>query len=135
MKAHPYLNFKGNCREAFEFYAETFGGEIVVLMVTGDTPMRDHMPPELHDSIVHAQVRIGDSIVMGSDAPPDRYKEPTTYVSVMVDSIEDAERIFAGLMVGGTEQMELQETFFAHRFGMLADRFGTQWMIVSQKTP
>jgi len=80
--------------------------------------------------VMHARLIVGDEVLMGSDAPPDRY-EPMKGITVTlgVDEPADAERIFSALAEGGTVQMPIQQTFWAARFGMLTDRFGTPWMI------
>lgn len=126
----PYLNFDGTCREAFDFYESVLGGEMFV-MSNSDMPPDDQFGPEWEGLVVHASLTIGDGFLMGSDAPPD---EPVgairgAYVSLNLDSTDDAERIFAAFTDGGEVHMDLQETFFAARFGSLVDRFGTPWMI------
>jgi PhnB protein len=79
---------------------------------------------------MHARLVVGDKVLMGSDAPPDRYDAPKGFsVSLSVDDEVEAERIFHALAQDGTVQMQLQETFWAVRFGMLIDRFGIPWMV------
>ena len=92
--------------------------------------MADQTPREWRDKVMHARLIVGDEVLMGSDAPPDRY-EPMKGITVTlgVDEPADAERIFSALAEGGTVQMPIQQTFWAARFGMLTDRFGTPWMI------
>jgi PhnB protein len=135
MPFDPYLGFKGNCEEAFKFYAEVLGGEIVAMIKTRDTPMKDKSPPEMQDFVMHARMTFKGSFLMGGDAPESWYKTPQGFnVHVGTDSTEEAERIFKALSEGGTVTMALQETFWAHRFGTCTDRFGTPWMVNYEKT-
>ena len=126
----PYLNFDGNCREAFEFYESVLGGELFV-MSNDDMPADDQFGPEWEGRVVHAALTIGDAVLMASDTPPGTpfAGMQAMYVSHRVDDASEAERIFAALADGGEVQMPLTETFFAARFGSLVDRFGTPWMI------
>jgi PhnB protein len=130
MRANAYLNFNGTCEQAFRFYAEVTGASIDQMMSFANSPMADHMPPEARGMIVHASMRIGDTVLMASDAPGDRYRKPQGFsVSLVVDTAAEAERIFSALSSGGEVSMPLQQTFFAARFGMLTDKFGIPWMI------
>lgn len=135
MQLSPYLNFKGECEEAFRFYETTFGGTIKSMFRFGDTEMKDHVPAELHNTIMHAFLVVGDWELMGSDAPPERYQAPQgMYVSLNSDNPDEADRMFTALAEGGQVQMPIQETSWAQRFGMLVDRFGIPWMINCEKT-
>jgi PhnB protein len=126
----PYLIFNGQCEEAFKFYAQTLGGEIVAMFTHGETPAAEHVSPEMQSSIMHARLQVGDAVLMGSDAPPEMYRAPQgTSVSLHVTDPAEAERIFHALAAGGSVLMPIQETFWAARFAMLTDRFGTPWMI------
>jgi PhnB protein len=88
------------------------------------------VPPEWRKKILHARLTVNGEVLMGSDAPPDRYEEPKGFsVSLQIKDPADAERIFASLAENGAVRMPLQQTFWAARFGMLVDRFGTPWMI------
>jgi PhnB protein len=130
MRVNPYLNFNGQCEQAFQFYAEATGAKIDAMMNFESSPMADQMPPEARKMIVHASMRVGDTMIMGSDAPGDRYQKPQGFaVSLIVDTPAEAERIFSALSSGGEVRMALQQTFFAARFGMLTDKFGIPWMI------
>jgi PhnB protein len=130
MQMSPYLNFKGQCREAMTFYAELLGGKIEMLMTHGESPM-GHDMPDFKDKIMHAAVLLpGDQRLLGSDAPLQYFEKPAGFaVSVTVDTPEEAERIFPALAEGGKVTMELQQTFWAPRFGMVTDRFGIPWMV------
>lgn len=134
MKMNPYLTFHGNCEEAFRFYAPILGGEIVAMMTHKDTPAEAHTPPEWHDKILHARLIFGDNVLMASDAPPGRGHPMQGFsVSLVIDDQNEAQRVYHALMEGGTATMPLQETFWAHLFGMFTDRFGTPWMINCEK--
>jgi PhnB protein len=131
---NPYLHFRGNCEAAFKFYEQALGGKISMMMRFGETPMAEQTPAEMRNQIVHVRMTVGDSVVMGSDAPPDRYSAPQGFaVSISVDKPADAERIFHALAEKGTVGMPIQETFWAERFGMLVDRFGIPWMVNCEK--
>lgn len=130
MHATPYLNFDGNCAEAFRFYERVLDGKILYLQTHGDSPMKDHVGPEWQDRVLHALLQAGDLRLMASDAPPSDYEAPRgLYVSLHVDSPAAADRIYAELSANGSVKMPLQETFWAERFAMFTDRFGTPWMI------
>ena len=134
MQLNPYLTFNGQCEAAFKFYAQCLGGKIVAMMTHEGTPMAKDTPPEWLGKIIHARMMVGDTILMGSDAPPPHY-EPMKGFSVTLGTDEPAEadRVFNALAEGGTVRMPIQETFWARRFGMLVDRFGTPWMINCEK--
>lgn len=130
MKINAYLEFNGQCEAAFKFYEHLLAGTIVMMMKHGDSPMVEHTPDEQKDFILHARLTVGDNVLMGSDCPPDLYTEPKGFsVSLLVDSDEEANRIYNALSDGASITMPIQETFWASRFAMLTDRFGTRWMI------
>jgi PhnB protein len=134
MRVNPYLNFNGNCKEAFEFYEKVFKTKIVHLMTHANSPMAEHTPPNWQDKVMHVAMKIGETFIFGSDAPPSMYQPPAgLYVSVSIETIEESERVFAELSEGAQIAMPLQEMFWAHRFGMLTDRFGIPWMINCEK--
>ena len=134
MQLNPYLSFNGQCESAFNFYAQCLGGKTVMKLTYGETPMADQTPPGWRDKIAHMRLVVGDKILMGSDSPPDRYEEAKGMtVTIGVDDPAEAERIFHALAENGTVRMPIQETFWALRFGMLVDRFGTPWMINCEK--
>ena len=130
MQLNPYLTFNGQCEAAFKFYERCLGGKIEAMIPHAGTPAEQHVPPEWRKKILHARLTVGGEVLMGSDAPPDRYEEPKGFsVSLQIKDPADAERIFALLAENGAVRMPLQQTFWAARFGMLVDRFGTPWMI------
>ena len=130
MQLNPYLSFNGQCEGAFKFYEKVLGGKIEAMMPYEGSPMAQQAPRERLSKIMHARLRIGDETLMGSDSPPDRY-EPMQGFSVTLgtDDPHEAERVFHALSENGTVQMPIQKTFWAVRFGMLVDQFGTPWMI------
>jgi PhnB protein len=130
MQLNSYLMFTGQCKEAFEFYAQVLGGKIEAMIPHTGSPAEQHTLPEWRDKIMHARLSIGDSLLMASDAPPG-HQEATKgfYVNIGLKDPKDAERIFNALAENGTIRMPFQQTFWAIRFGMLVDRFGTPWMI------
>jgi PhnB protein len=134
MQLNPYLFFNGQCEAAFKFYEKVLGGKIVVMMPHEGTPAAAQVPPEWLKKIIHARLAVGDKVLMGSDAPPDRYQETKGFsVSIGVDTPAEAERIFHALSENGKVHMPMDKTFFAERFGMLADQFGIPWMIICEK--
>lgn len=130
LRLNPYLNFNGNCRAAFEYYEKVLGGKIEMLMTFGESPMCSEMPKDMHDLVVHVRLNLGNAVLMGSDAPPDRF-QPNQGISnsLQVPDPAEAERIFNALADNGTIVMPLATTFWARKFGALTDQFGIQWMI------
>ena len=135
MQMNPYLTFKGQCEAAFKFYEKVLGGKIVAMMPHEGTPAADHVPAEWRSKIMHARLVLDDDrVLMGSDAPPGMQEEMKGFsVTLGIDKPAEAERIYYALAEDGTVRMPIQETFWATRFGMLTDRFGTPWMINCEK--
>ncbi len=130
MQLNPYLMFDGRCEAAFKFYEKVLGGKIEAMMTYGSSPMAEQTSPEWRNKVMHARMTVGDKMLMASDAPPDRYEAMKGFsVTISVDDPVEAERIFHALSEKGTVQMPIQKTFWAARFGMLVDQFGTPWMI------
>ncbi len=134
MKLHTYLNYGGNCEQAFRFYEQPLGGKVMAMMTHAQAPAQTGVAPEQKNTILHARMELGDTVIMASDVPPDRF-EPmrSAYLSLAVGSSSEAERIFGLLSDGGQIFMPLQETFFALRFAILRDKFGALWMIVHER--
>ncbi len=134
MHLNPYLVFDGSCEEAFKFYEKTLGGKIKAMMTFEGSPMAKQMPEEWQAKIMHTTLEIGGQLLMGSDARGEHYHKPQGFsVSLSIEKVADAERVFAAFAEGGKVQMPLQQTFWAERFGMVADRFGIPWMINCEK--
>ena len=135
MRLNTYLNFGGNCEQAFRFYEQHLSGEITMLMRRSEQP--DQQPvkwPGWEQSIQYAIMKIGETELMGADVPPDRFQPMrSAYLSLTVNGADEAERIYKLLSDGGEIFMKMEETFFAVRFGMLRDKFGTSWMVLALK--
>lgn len=134
MAFHPYLNFGGNCREAFTRYQEIFGGELVLLsmsdMPAGAGGPEGGVPADQRDLIMHAALMIGDDLLMASDAQPGPFGPVQyMYVNFTTPDVAEAERVFGELAEGGDIEMPFGETFFSPGFGVCKDRFGTPWMV------
>jgi PhnB protein len=130
---NPYLNFDGNCEEAFNFYKSVFGGEFVTVMRFKDVPAEYQMAASESEKIMHVALPVGqNTILMGSDTPA--AMGPTTpganfYISIGTESEAEATRLFNGLSAGGQVTMPLDKAFWGAYFGMLTDKFGVQWMV------
>ena len=126
-----YINYAGHCEEAFHFYEQHLGGKIS-LMTPHQQPLPAHFPKEWPKPILHAVIEIGGTIVRGADIPG---AEPmrSAYLSLNVDSAAQAEELYALLSEGGEIFMPMEQTFFANRFAMLRDKFGTSWMLLHQE--
>jgi PhnB protein len=136
MKLHTYLNYGGNCAQAFRFYEKHLGGKITMMMTHGEQPNANDVSPNQKDAILYARMSIGETDLMGSDVPPERFQPMrSVYLSLSLNPASEAERILALLSDGGETFMPMQETFFAHRFAMLRDKFGTSWMIINERIP
>jgi PhnB protein len=134
MKAiNPYLNFSGNCEEAFNFYRSVFGGEFSAQMRFKEVPAEAQMDASEGEKIMHIALPIGQgSVLMGSDSPA--AMGPTTTgnnssISISTESEAEATRVFNGLSAGGQVTMPLEKAFWGSYFGMLTDKFGIQWMV------
>ncbi|WP_308365231.1 MULTISPECIES: VOC family protein [unclassified Microbulbifer] len=133
MRFSPYLNFQGNCKEAFEFYAQVLGGEIIAMMTFAEAPPEADISPEARDQVMHAQLKVGEEVFMASDAPNSYKPAQGMHITIGVDTPEEAERIYKALSKGGEITMPMEETFWAQRFAMFTDRFGTPWMVNCDK--
>lgn len=123
------LNFDGRAREAMDFYAKALGGTVTGRFTYGESPMAGEMPAGSYGKIMHSCLEVdGAMVVMGADGPPPHDAGSTT-VNIMTDTPEEAERIFHALAEDGTVHMPIAETFWAHRFGALQDRYGKGWMV------
>lgn len=131
MQVESYLYFDGRCEEAIEFYRRTLGAEVEFLMRFKESPDPAMTPPGSGDKVMHASFRIGETRIMASDGDC-KGKAAFQGFSLALSVADDvqAERLFAALGDGGQVQMPMAETFFATRFGMVADRFGVSWMVL-----
>ena len=132
---NTYLNFNGNCEEAFTFYRSVFGGEFDYIGRFGDMPEDENfkVPEGDKKKVMHISLPIGGSILMGSDCgsewAPGFVQGNNFSVSVTAQSKEEADRLFNGLAAGGKVNMALDHTFWGDYFGMLTDKFGINWMM------
>lgn len=135
MKLYTYLNYGGTCRQAFEFYEQHLGGKITMITTHGELPESSNIRPEWKDKVLHARMELGDSILMGADIPLDVFKPMrSAYLTLIIDTVEETERIYELLTKDGEIFMNMRETFFAERFGMFRDRFGTSWMLLKERS-
>ena len=132
MKLDIYLNYNGNCEQAFRFYEQHLDGKVTLVSRHGEQPGPSNVPAEWKGKILHARVEIGDAVLMGADIPN---AEPmrSAYLTLRTDSAKEAERLYALLSDGGQIFMKMEQTFFANRFAMLRDRFGTSWMLLHEQ--
>jgi len=140
MKLIPFLSFNGATHEAMAFYAQVLGGKVVSEMKYRDMPPMENtegcgeMPPEILDHVAHSQLEVDGAILMAADGPSPGGENSTT-INVDVASIDEAERVFKALAEGGQIKMPIGETFWAHRWGFLIDRYGKPWMVNCMKQP
>jgi PhnB protein len=136
MNIQPYLSFEGRAKEAIEFYKSAIGAKVDVIMHFKDAPpeMQSQMSPESKDKVMHAAFKVGDTQVLASDGNCSG-KASFSGVSLTLNAANsaEAEKLFGALGNGGQVTMPMSETFFAHRFGMLADKFGVNWMVIAPK--
>lgn len=137
IKLNPYLNFDGQCEEAFNLYKKVFGGEFSGqgIMRFGDIPPSDEfqIPAELKSRVMHVSLPIGAEILMGSDTMPGMgkpfQKGVNSYISIHPESREEADRIFNQLSEGGEIEMPMEDQFWGDYYGSFIDKFGTPWMV------
>ena len=136
MNVQPYLSFEGRAQEAIDFYKGALGAKVDTIMLFKDAPaeMQSQISPQSKDKIMHAAFHIGDTQVMASDG---RCSGKASFSGVTLSlnaaSNGEADKLFNALAQGGQVQMPMAETFFANRFGMVADKFGVNWMVINPK--
>jgi PhnB protein len=138
MFVQPYLFFNGRCEEAIDFYRRTLGAETTMLMRFSENPdpqSQANIAPGTENKVMHANVRIRDTELMMSDGMCDGQGTKFEGISLTLNAanVAEAEKLFKALGHGGQEQLPMQETFFADRFGIVADKFGVSWMIMAEK--
>ncbi len=132
MRLNVYVNYKGNCGAAFRFYEKHLGGKITMISTFKELPDPANIPVGAkEDDVLHARIEIGGTVLMGADIPN---AEPmrSAYLTLTLKKTEEAEKIYAILSEGGEIFMKMEETFFAKRFAMLRDKFGTNWMLLCE---
>jgi len=130
MQMNAYVNFNGQCEEAFKFYEQCFGGRLGAIFRYGGTSLAYQVPADWHDKVMHGSVTIGGQELMGADVAPDSYEEPKGFsLSLQMTSTTEAARVFDTLAKDGTVVMPLEKTFWAALFGVVVDQFGMRWQI------
>lgn len=132
-----YLNFMGNCLDAFNFYRSVFGGDFPYVGKFKYMPPQEGMPPmseEMGEKIMHISLPISkETSIMGSDTggewAPNFTPGNNFSISINAESKEEADRLFNGLSEGGKVTMPLSQAFWGDYFGMLEDKFGINWMM------
>jgi PhnB protein len=138
-----YLNFDGNCEEAFNFYKSVFGGDFTYVGKFKDMPPQEDMPPmseEMGDKIMHISLPVSsETSIMGSDTGGEwaqHFKMGNNFsISISTDSKEEADRLYNGLSAGGNASMPMNQTFWGDYFGMFTDKFGVNWMVSFNENP
>lgn len=134
----PYLAFDGNCAEAVRFYEQALGARTEILMRNADSPWAADMPREHGDRVMHACLKLpGGGTLYAGDCPPDGRYAGIQGVALALDydTVEEAQKVFDALAEGGQVTMPPQPTFWAKRWGMLIDRFGTGWIVNGERIP
>ena len=131
MEPNIYLFFQGNCFEAMNEYARVLGGQIDLIVRNADAPGAESRMPGGDDLIMHMSMKLGQTTLMASDNPPEWYREPQGFsVSIQPSSLEEFERVFSELSADARSiSMPPAETFWAERFAMFTDKYGTPWML------
>jgi len=137
MLVQPYLFFDGKCEEALNYYKSKLGAKVDMMMRFKESPEPASMqglPANAGDKIMHSSFHIGDTMLMASDGMcGGKPNFQGLSLSIAVDDDATAERLFNALKADGQAQMPMSETFFASRFGVVADKFGVSWMIIHGK--
>jgi len=136
MTVQPYLFFDGKCEEALDFYKSAIGARVEMMMRFGESPEKGdpgHMPPNSENKIMHASFKVGDTLVMASDGHCTGKPSFQGFALALTAKDDaEAEKLFGALGKGGQVQQPLVKTFFASKFGMLTDRYGVGWMVITQ---
>ncbi len=133
MQVQSYLSFEGRCEEALEFYKKSAGAEVTTLMRWSDSPDAEmKAPPGYEKKIMHAAFRIGETELMADDGMgPGTAEFKGVTLALSASSDAETKRLFDALSAGGSVQMPLTKTFWTSSFGMLRDRFGVPWMVMT----
>jgi len=131
---NPYINFNGNAEEAFNFYKSVFGGEFKTIVRFKDLEDPEFPVPENDaNKIMRIVLPIGGNTLIANDVPesmgPVSENENRSKISVSTESREEADKIFAGLTVGGAVEMALGDSPWGTYFGMFRDQFGIEWTV------
>ena len=133
MTLSTYLNFDGNCREAFEYYRSVFGGDFMVMETFRNGPSDMRLPENELDNVMHVSLTIGSSVLMGSDVPssfgPPHKQGNNFSISIGAESREESDDLFGKLAKGGNVTMPMQDMFWGSYFGACTDKFGINWQV------
>jgi PhnB protein len=133
MKIQPYLFFDGRCEEAIEFYKKAVGATVEMMMRFKQAPDQSMISPGSAEKVMHAAIHIGEAVVLASDGRNTGHPEFKGFaLTIYAKDESEADKLFAALGEGGKVTMPMDKTFFAKRFGMLADKFGVGWMVIVQ---
>jgi PhnB protein len=138
-KVEPYLAFDGQCEEAVELYKKVLGAEVLFSMRFKDSPdphPEGMLPPGFENKIMHLHMKIGENSVMATDGGGCQGERKGFHgfsLTIALDTVAEAERVFKELSAGGQVTMPLMETFFARIFGVFSDKFGVPWMVIVEK--
>jgi PhnB protein len=136
MNVQPYLSFEGRAQEAIDFYKGAIGAQVEMVMHFKDAPPEMQADVTQKDKVMHAAFKVGDTTIMATDG---QCTGSSTFsgISLTLNAVSntEAEKLFNALSQGGKVNMPMSETFFAHRFGMVADKFGVGWMVINPKMP
>ena len=131
MLIQPYLFFEGRAEEAIEFYKKTLGAKVEMSMRFKDAPDQSMISPGSGDKVMHAAIKIGDATMLMSDGRNTGKPNFQGFSLTIYPKDEaEADKLFGALSADGEVRMPMDKTFFAKRFGMLADKFGVGWMII-----
>ena len=135
MSLEPYLFFDGNCAEAMRFYEKTLGGKLEMMMKASEAPVKSEHTDDNPDGVLHAAVSVQGSRILASDwMSPDPYPGMKgVSLAIAFPSVDEAKKKFEALAAGGRVNMPLDKTFWVESFGMLTDKYGTNWMISGGK--
>jgi PhnB protein len=124
----PYIAFKGNCRQAIEFYKSALNAEVLFTQTVGESPMSNMGPAE---NIMHCTIKVGDSTIMLCDDPRPEAAAGGGNISLAIglNDPERAKQLFGNLAKSGSVLMPLEKTYWAEAFGMVTDKFGVKWMV------
>jgi PhnB protein len=131
---NPYINFNGNAEEAFTFYKSVFGGEFKDIVRFKDVAS-DEFPVDEKDAdkLMRIVLPIGNNVLIANDVPESMGRvnenENRSKIAVIVDTKEEADKIFNGLSVGGTVEMPMDQSPWGGYFAMLRDKYGIEWTV------
>jgi PhnB protein len=124
---NPYIAFRGNCREAIEFYKMALDAEVLFSQTVGESPLSDIGPA---GSIMHCTIKVGDSLIMMCDDPKsEAVAGGNISLAIGLNDPERARQLFENLAQDGSTLMPLEKTYWAEAFGVVADKFGIKWIV------